>query len=127
MLEIRKINFDHTSANAVALYPHLVKEVTDKRGATSGPVDAREVFQVLLTRNEDKLRWFAVLAYGVPRIKSTLATSKAEIETFYALESLLEGTGDALTVRCQEELHISRRNQTGKSVSDRATFDKQFL
>ena len=126
-METHTVNFDHTSANAVALYPHLVKEVADKRGAASGPVDAREVFQVLLIRNQTKLRWVAVLAYGVPRIKSTLATGIAELETFHAIASLLRGTSDALTERCQEELHISRRDQTGKSVSEHATFDKQFL
>ncbi|GIZ48461.1 hypothetical protein CKM354_001152000 [Cercospora kikuchii] len=110
-------------ANAVALYPHLVREVANARHVSSGQVEPREVFQILATHGSSG--WSAVLIYGVPRIKGVLAKGDTVWDLPSALDRLLKATGDMLSMRFHDELHISQRSAT--NATSYAIFNKEFL
>ena len=90
---------------------------------SSGQVESREVFQILVTHGPGG--WSAVLIYGVPGIKGVLAKGGTVWDLPSALDRLLRATGDMLSMRYHDDLHIPRRSTTNATSS--GTFNKEFL
>lgn len=114
---------NRSAANAVALYPHLVREEAKARDLSSSQIDPKEVFQVLVVY--EKSGWRAILVYGVPQIRETLVKGKVKVHHYQALERLFYATAEMLNVVLREELHIPTRQQT--SLTDHGTFNKESL
>ena len=121
---------DIQTANAAALFPHLIKGYAAKTGQAASEVDPKNVFQVLLLYEDG---WIAALVYGNPTIKSTLARTTPARNNFLsskvpmpvAIESLLGATAQMLGVKRRAELHIPGHNQ--HKISKHGTFDTDFL
>ena len=110
-----------TSANAVAL-PDLVREHARQIG-NNGYVDPKEVFfQILVIWSQGG--WFALLAYGVPRVRHTLVEGKPKYNGEKALERLSWTISEALGMRYPSELGITRRTQ--KKLQD-GTINRDFF
>lgn len=107
-METRARCSDHTSAHAVALYPHLIKEFAGKTGEAAYDFDPINVFQLLVIRDEGG--WSATLIYGNPTIKATLVRSKAKPTGIEAMSRLYGTISEMLALRYRDELRITRRD-----------------
>ncbi|KAM3414032.1 hypothetical protein BST61_g10694 [Cercospora zeina] len=88
-------------ANAVALFSELVREHA-RQTRNNGYVEPTEVFQILVISSHDG--WFALLAYGVPRVRQTLVESKIKYSSEKALERLSRTISEALGMKFPKEL-----------------------
>ncbi|KAI5364192.1 hypothetical protein Slin15195_G098500 [Septoria linicola] len=114
---------DQIFANAVALYPHLIKDAAKAQRISSTQVDPKEVFQILTIHENSS--WTAVLVHGVPRVEATLARGSPVWSMAESINRLLKATGEMLNMRLRDELHISSRSIT--KVSGFGQFNMKFL
>ncbi|CAK1366945.1 uncharacterized protein RHO25_011668 [Cercospora beticola] len=108
-------------ANAVALFPDLVREHARQTG-NNGYVDPKEVFQILVLWSQGG--WFALLAYGVPRVRHTLVEAKPKYNGEKALERLSWTISEALGTRYPSELGIIGRSR--RKLQD-GTINRDFF
>ncbi|GIZ48462.1 hypothetical protein CKM354_001152100 [Cercospora kikuchii] len=108
-------------ANAVALFPDLVSEHARQTG-THGYVDPKEVSQILVIWSQGG--WFALLGYGVPRVRHTLVEGKPKYNAEKALERLSWTISEALGMRYPSELGITGQRQ--RKLQD-GTINRDFF
>ena len=112
---------DYAPANAVALYPDLVKDHPDY--SSTGQVDSKKVFQVLIIREQSA--WIGLLVHGVPRVRHTLVRTKpSHTSAEKCLVRLMDTTADLLGMRYPAELGIPSRKEL--KTQDGAA-DRDFL
>ncbi|PPJ58249.1 hypothetical protein CBER1_08254 [Cercospora berteroae] len=109
-----RIRSNDASANAVALFPDLVREHARQTGS--------HAYVILVIWSQGG--WFALLGYGVPRVRHTLVEGKPKYNAEKALERLSWTISEALGMRYPGEIGITGRSQ--KKLQD-GTINRDFF